>query len=122
MFAPLFLLLSAASALAVPTSSGELSVKLTAASSHVQLQDLLISATVSNPTAQDIRVLKYGTVLDELDTRSFAVSKDGVDVPFQGMQVCFQESESTISQLPLLTQAHTTFTSSMWTPKATVPM
>jgi deuterolysin len=61
---------------------------LTGPSSSVKLiDDLKLTATVTNTGAEPIKLLKYGTVLDELLTRSFKVMKDGQDVKFTGVKI-----------------------------------
>lgn len=60
----------------------------TSASSISSIQDLKVVATVTNTGTEPIRLLKYGTVLDDkLPTKSFVVSKDGKAVPFTGIKV-----------------------------------
>uniref|UniRef100_A0A0W0FW62 Neutral protease 2 n=1 Tax=Moniliophthora roreri TaxID=221103 RepID=A0A0W0FW62_MONRR len=67
----------ASSALANPVKRADgLSVKVTGPSSKL---------TNNGPEA--VKVLKYGTVLDSLPTRSFTVSKDGTPVNFSGVKL-----------------------------------
>ena len=52
------------------------------------IADLKFTASVTNTGADDLKVLKYGTVLDDkLPTRSFVVTKDGEAVTFTGVKV-----------------------------------
>ena len=84
--------LAAIGACAKPTvhAPGALDVSLSTPSNRVaSASDLRIVATVKNTGDEDLKILKYGTVLDsEHPTRSFTVSKDGKDVPFTGTTVC----------------------------------
>ncbi|KAF8650946.1 hypothetical protein AX16_005013 [Volvariella volvacea WC 439] len=66
-----------------------ITVELSASSSSVaSVDDLILTAAVTNMGSEDIKIPKYGTVLDEsLPTKSFKVSKDGHVVPFTGAQV-----------------------------------
>ncbi|KAK7037401.1 hypothetical protein VNI00_011151 [Paramarasmius palmivorus] len=79
----------ASTALATPLKRAEgLSVKVTGPSSSVSsVKDLKFTAEVTNNGAEAVKVLKYGTVLDSLPTRSFAVSKDGNPVAFSGVKL-----------------------------------
>lgn len=53
------------------------------------IDDLKFTASVKNTGSEAVKILKYGTILDEkLPTRSFAVTKDGSTVPFTGIKVC----------------------------------
>ncbi|TFL03478.1 Deuterolysin metalloprotease family-domain-containing protein [Pterulicium gracile] len=80
------LLSFAATALAL--SSGDLTVKLSAVSPTVSsIDDIILTAVVSNPTSEDIRFVKFNSVLDELPTKSFKVKKGDVDVTFSGVDV-----------------------------------
>jgi len=66
-----------------------LSVSLTGPAADVSsLDELKFSASVTNNGAEDIKVLKYGTILDsELPTRSFTVTKEGAEIAFTGIRV-----------------------------------
>lgn len=76
------------SALALGLSSGDLHVSLKAISSSVHsVDDIILTAVVSNPTAADIRVIAKNNVLDGSATSSFAVSKDDKSVLFTGVRV-----------------------------------
>ncbi|RXW23119.1 hypothetical protein EST38_g2728 [Candolleomyces aberdarensis] len=66
----------------------------TSASSISSIQDLKVVATVTNTGTEPVRLLKYGTVLDDkLPTKSFVVSKDGQAVPFTGVKVSVSLSD-----------------------------
>ncbi|KAG5644344.1 hypothetical protein DXG03_008641 [Asterophora parasitica] len=81
------LLLSLAT-VALGLSSGDLKVTLNAVSSSVSsVDDIVISAVISNPTDKDIRVIAKNNILDTSATRSFTVKKDGKDVLFAGIRV-----------------------------------
>jgi len=86
---PFVALLSALAAQATPVKRfNSLTVKLTPASSSVNsINDLKLLAEVTNTGSEAVRVLKYGTVLDSLPTKSFSVSKNGTDVGFTGVRV-----------------------------------
>ncbi|KAK7037425.1 hypothetical protein VNI00_011176 [Paramarasmius palmivorus] len=85
----LSLLLLAGSALATPFKRFHgLSVKVSGPSTSVaSIDDLKFTAEVTNTGAEAVKVLKYNTVLDNLPTRSFAVTKDGAAVPFTGIKL-----------------------------------
>lgn len=81
----------AASALATPYKrTSDLVVKVTpAASSFSSVGDLKFTASVTNTGSENIKVLKYGTILDDkLPTKSFTITKNGAAVPFTGIKVC----------------------------------
>ncbi|KIM23540.1 hypothetical protein M408DRAFT_253075 [Serendipita vermifera MAFF 305830] len=60
----------------------------TNAASISSVDDISLVATVENTSDQDIKVLKFGTVLDnKLPTNSFTVTRGGQSVPFTGIQV-----------------------------------
>ncbi|KAF8067649.1 hypothetical protein FPV67DRAFT_1780706 [Lyophyllum atratum] len=83
------LLLSLAT-LALGLSSGDLKVTLNAVSSSVSsIDDIIISAVVSNPTNKDIRVIAKNNILDTSATKSFAVRKNDQDVLFTGIRATF---------------------------------
>lgn len=83
--------LSFASVLASPRykRASELVVELSGPSGSVNSADLVLTASITNTGGQDVKVLKYGTVLDDLPTRSFVVSNDDTqsEVPFTGVKV-----------------------------------
>ncbi|KAJ2930414.1 hypothetical protein H1R20_g6690, partial [Candolleomyces eurysporus] len=68
-----------------------LTVELSTSSSSISsIEDLKVVATVTNTGTEPVRLLKYGTVLDDkLPTKSFVVSKDGKAVPFTGIKALF---------------------------------
>ncbi|KAJ7078017.1 Metalloprotease [Mycena belliarum] len=89
-FSPLVTLCFAAAAVAGPHKRADsLSVVVSGPSSSVSsVTDLLLTAAVTNNGAEDIKVLKYGTVLDsELPTRSFTVTRNGTVVSFMGVKL-----------------------------------
>jgi len=54
------------------------------------IEDIVISAIITNPTDHDIRIFTKNNVLDALTmTISFMVSKDGKDLLLTGIQVSF---------------------------------
>jgi deuterolysin len=77
-------------ALALATSADDLKVTVKAVSSSVDsIEDIILSAIITNPTSEDIRVLAKNNVLDGGSTSSFAVSKDDKDLLFTGVRVGF---------------------------------
>ena len=49
------------------------------------IDDIKVTAAVTNAGSEDLKVLKFGTVLDsDTPTRSFTVLKDGVAANFNG--------------------------------------
>ncbi|KAK7042507.1 neutral protease 2 [Favolaschia claudopus] len=74
-------------AVALALSSGDLRVFLKPVSSSVNsIDDIVLTAVVSNPTDQDIRVIAKNNVLDNSATSSFAVSKGEDGVLFTGVR------------------------------------
>jgi deuterolysin len=75
--------------LALALSAGDLKVSVTPVSTSVaSIEDIVLTAVVSNPTDKDIRVIAANNILDgDQPTRSFGVSKDGKAVPFTGALV-----------------------------------
>lgn len=56
--------------------------------------EITVVASVTNTGSEDVKVLKYGTVLDgDLPTRSFVVSKDGAEADFVGVRVRILRSQ-----------------------------
>ena len=84
--------LAAINSYAKPTARavGSLDVSLSTPTDKIEsASDLKIVATVKNTGNEDLRILKYRTVLDdERPTRSFVVRKDGKEVYFAGAEVC----------------------------------
>ncbi|KAG5650070.1 hypothetical protein H0H81_000892, partial [Sphagnurus paluster] len=86
------LLLSLAT-VALGLSVGDLKVSLKAVHSSVKsIDDIVISAVVSNPTNKDIRVISKNNILDPTATKSFTVSKGGKDVLFEGIRATYDFS------------------------------
>lgn len=78
-----FAALAATLALASP-----MTVTLSAPENVSSLDDLKITATVVNTGSDEVRILKYNTILDsEIPTRSFYVKKDDSTVNFTGIAV-----------------------------------
>jgi deuterolysin len=86
-FKSLLVLALAAVSLAAPSPSS-LKVSVTPVATTAKSKDISLSATVTNPTSEDIKFVRFGSVLDTLPTRSFKVTKDGKEVTFAGMRVC----------------------------------
>ncbi|EPQ52527.1 Metalloprotease [Gloeophyllum trabeum ATCC 11539] len=76
-------------ALASPAKRAQaLSVSLTGPTSVESIDELKLTATVKNTGAEEVKILKYGTVLDaDTPTRSFVISKDGVAANFTGIKI-----------------------------------
>jgi deuterolysin len=93
---PAILLGLAGTAFASPArrASG-ISVDVAGPSSAVtSLNDLKITAKITNSGSETVRFLKYGTILDEkLPTKSFKVTKDGEAVPFTGIKLSVDLNE-----------------------------
>ena len=69
---------------------GDLEVSLLTPTDKVaSMSDVRVVATVKNVGDEDLKILKFGTVLDDNHpTPSFIISKDGEDVPFTATAVC----------------------------------
>jgi len=82
---------------------GGLEVSLsTPANKVASVSDLRVLATVKNVGDEDLKILKFGTVLDnKLPTRSFTVSKDGKEAPFTGIKVCICSPPSEVVVLTI---------------------
>ncbi|KAI0763229.1 Metalloprotease [Irpex lacteus] len=91
MFSLALLTLALTSALSLATPAKRapaLEISLTAPTSVHSIDDIKVTAAVTNTGSEAIKVLKYGTVLDgDMPTRSFAVSKDGVLADFTGIKI-----------------------------------
>ncbi|KAK0452535.1 Metalloprotease [Armillaria borealis] len=93
MFASLFTLglaLTGASVFATPLKRADiLTVSLSGpATSVTSLGELKFTASITNAGAKAVKILKYGTILDNvLPTRSFTITKDGATVPFTGIKL-----------------------------------
>ncbi|KAF5376128.1 hypothetical protein D9615_007679 [Tricholomella constricta] len=80
----------ASSALAGPFKRSDgITVEVSGPSGSVSsIDDLKFTAAVKNTGSEAVKILKYGTILDEkLPTRSFKVTKDGAAVPFTGVKL-----------------------------------
>ena len=52
------------------------------------IDDIKVTAAVTNTGSEALKILKFGTVLDsEMPTRSFTVSKDGAVADFTGIKL-----------------------------------
>ena len=88
VFASLFILASSALTLAAP-STGSLKVSVSASAARSSSKDIVLTAVIENPTKEEVRFIKYGTVADDqFPTRSFLVTKDEKEVNFAGITVC----------------------------------
>ncbi|KAL0959656.1 hypothetical protein HGRIS_011356 [Hohenbuehelia grisea] len=68
-------------------SSKGLSVTISGPSAVLSANDLRFNAVIKNDGEDDIKLLKYGTILDnELHTQSFIVRKEGRNVKFKGVK------------------------------------
>ncbi|KAH8802021.1 hypothetical protein DL96DRAFT_775400 [Flagelloscypha sp. PMI_526] len=66
-----------------------------AANDVSSIADLKVDATVANVSPEDVKILKYGTVLDNnLPTKSFTLTKNGTDVAFIGARIQVQSLEN----------------------------
>ncbi|KAI0751869.1 Metalloprotease [Daedaleopsis nitida] len=83
------LALSGALSLATPAKRAPaLEVSLSTPAEVHSIDDLKITATVTNTGSEPLKILKFGTVLDnELPTRSFTVTKDGAAADFTGVKI-----------------------------------
>ncbi|KAF8064029.1 Metalloprotease [Lyophyllum atratum] len=72
-----------------------ITVQLSGPSERVGSIDALkFTAAVKNTGSEAVKILKYGTILDEkLPTKSFKVTKDGVAVPFTGVKLSVSLAE-----------------------------
>jgi len=105
-------------AFAKPTirAAGGLEVSLSTPANNVKsVADLRVVATVKNIGGDDLKILKFGTVLDnKLPTRSFIVNKDGKEVAFIGIQVGAYSPPSPCSLAPrVANQSRSTLTVSI---------
>ncbi|KAK7042525.1 neutral protease 2 [Favolaschia claudopus] len=81
-------------AVALGLSAGDLRVSLKPISKSVNsIDDIVLTAVVSNPTDHDIRVIGKNNVLDNSATSSFAVSKDDNSVLFTGVRTTLDLSQ-----------------------------
>ncbi|KAF9522665.1 hypothetical protein CPB83DRAFT_800412 [Crepidotus variabilis] len=90
------LLLSFAT-LTLGLSTGDLKVSVSAVQPVVNsIDDIVISAVVTNPTSHDIKVFAKNNILDSAITPSFQVSKDGKDVIFTGLRATYNFDEPSL--------------------------
>lgn len=95
-FLPVFALSLASSALAGPFKRFDgITVEVAGPSASVNsIDDLKFTAAVKNTGTEAVKILKYGTILDEkLPTKSFKVTKDGAAVPFTGIKLSVSLAE-----------------------------
>ncbi|KAL0070273.1 hypothetical protein AAF712_002765 [Marasmius tenuissimus] len=80
---------TAALANPVKRAADQLTVKVTGPSSGAveSTDDLKFTAEVTNNGAEAVEVLKYGTILDALPTRSFTITQNGTNIPFVGAKL-----------------------------------
>ncbi|KJA29559.1 hypothetical protein HYPSUDRAFT_60416 [Hypholoma sublateritium FD-334 SS-4] len=93
---PLICLTLAAVTLATPYKRAEgLVVQVSAPATFISsVNDLTFTASVKNTGSDAVKILKYGTILDEkLPTKSFTVTKDGAAVPFTGIKMSVSLTE-----------------------------
>ncbi|KAI0773565.1 Metalloprotease [Fomes fomentarius] len=83
------LALSGALSFATPAKrTPALEISLTAPTEVHSIDDIKLTAAVTNTGSEAVKVLKYGTVLDnQFPTRSFFVSKDGIAANFTGIKL-----------------------------------
>ncbi|KXN89006.1 Penicillolysin [Leucoagaricus sp. SymC.cos] len=96
-FRPLVALSLFGIALATPFKrADDLIVSVKAPSESVSsIDDLKFTATVTNNGAETVKILKYGTILDnKLPTRSFRVTKGGEEVQFTGIKMTVSLEEA----------------------------
>ncbi|KAF9004354.1 Deuterolysin metalloprotease family-domain-containing protein [Cyathus striatus] len=89
-FSSLVTLIFAATALATPFKKFDgLKVDVSAPGGSVSsVDELRFTATVTNTGAESVKILRYGTILDDkLPTKPFVVTKDGAAVPFTGIKI-----------------------------------
>ena len=88
----LALCLATIGAYAKPTTHapGGIEVSLSTPADKVSTaSEIVVVATVKNVGDKDLKVIKFGTVLDNSrPSRSFIVTKNGKEVPFTGIDVC----------------------------------
>jgi deuterolysin len=90
LFRPLVALSLFGIALASPFKrSDTLVVSVSGPSESVNsIDDLKFTASVTNNGAETVKILKYGTILDDkLPTMSFKITKGGEEVKFTGIRV-----------------------------------
>lgn len=86
----LALALAATSASAFPAEkqASDIEISLsTGANKVASIQDIEITAAVTNNGAKEAKLFKYANILDNLPTSSFIITKDGEKVPFIGVKM-----------------------------------
>ncbi|KAJ7339751.1 hypothetical protein DFH08DRAFT_704786 [Mycena albidolilacea] len=78
-----------------PLQPHGLTVSIAGPTAVTTIADLELTAHVTNTGPQSIKILKYSTVLDDLPTRSFAVTKDNTDVEFLGIKASAISGDAT---------------------------
>ncbi|RPD55117.1 Metalloprotease [Lentinus tigrinus ALCF2SS1-7] len=91
MFSLAFITLATSAVLSLATPAKRapaLEVSVTAPTEVHSIDDIKVTAAVTNTGSEDVKVLKFGTVLDNhYPTRSFTVSKDGLVANFTGIKL-----------------------------------
>ncbi|PFH47136.1 hypothetical protein AMATHDRAFT_43144 [Amanita thiersii Skay4041] len=65
-----------------------ITVELSGPKSINTIDDLKLTASVTNAGSEAVKLLKYATILDDkLPTKSFTITKDGSEVAFQGVKI-----------------------------------
>lgn len=67
--------------------SPTLTVAITAPSVVDSVDEVTVTAAVTNHGAQDVHVMKYGSILDDSPTASFEVAQGSTKAPFRGPKV-----------------------------------
>lgn len=96
------ILLLTFSTLALGLKAGDLTVSIKPVHTVVDsIDDIVISAVISNPTDSDIRVIAKNNILDSSPTRSFTVSKGGKNATFTGIRASYDlQQESVWKTIP----------------------
>lgn len=77
----------AAVALAAPRAVDSLTASVVPVASSFKSSEVQLNATLSNPTSEDIKIIRFETILDDLPTYSFQASKDSKTIGFRGIHV-----------------------------------
>ncbi|PFH47135.1 hypothetical protein AMATHDRAFT_152893 [Amanita thiersii Skay4041] len=65
-----------------------ITVELSAPKTVNTIDDLKLTASVTNTGSEAVKLLRYATILDDkLPTKSFTITKDGSEVAFQGVKL-----------------------------------
>ncbi|KAJ7659618.1 hypothetical protein DFH06DRAFT_1402691 [Mycena polygramma] len=106
---PLATLFFATAACAALNTQAQINVVVSSSHSTADsIADVLLTAAVTNNGMQEIKVVKYGTILDaELRTRSFTVTRNGSPVPFTGERVKFALSALNDRAFTTIAAGHT---------------